>query len=248
MRSKVFTLVELLVVIAIILVLAALLLPALRQAKGKALNANCQAQMRQIGLAMATYADDNDMHLPWVRSDANPSTCQTAPFGSPLSGFAYLQDGGYTGSHRILYCPDAMVTSGWGGVEAGAKYRRARMKDLPTYIASHTDTRVDYALAWWGGSPTVEEFLSGVGFGRAAGGRLTLYWTADDYACFAYYYTKISHSKGLYMNLGRVDGGIETIVNWQAKQPATGGYGYYYPYNDRPDWGFWRYFGTGLGM
>jgi len=52
---RAFTLIELLVVIAVIAVLMAILMPALRRAKEQARKSACQSNMRQIGIAIATY-------------------------------------------------------------------------------------------------------------------------------------------------------------------------------------------------
>lgn len=52
---RAFTLIELLVVISVIAVLMAILMPALRRAKEQARKSACQSNMRQIGIAIATY-------------------------------------------------------------------------------------------------------------------------------------------------------------------------------------------------
>jgi prepilin-type N-terminal cleavage/methylation domain-containing protein len=63
-RRNAFTLIELLVVIAIIAILAALLLPALSAAKQRAWTARCTSNLRQIGIGMKMFADDNTENFP----------------------------------------------------------------------------------------------------------------------------------------------------------------------------------------
>ncbi len=120
-RQAGFTLVEILTVIGIIAVLTAILFPVLTQARGKARQARCLANMQQIGVAIETYVQDQHGFLPtWSITDpAVPAPADDAA----SSGGWNLEEGEpnqpspgittwdlsimqYLKSEELLVCPD----------------------------------------------------------------------------------------------------------------------------------------------
>jgi len=95
-RKGGFTLIELLVVIAIIALLASLLLPALTKARDTARSIKCVSNLRQMGLAMAMYADDWD---GWVMPHETAITL--AWYHDDNLMFGYISNG------NVLICPSA---------------------------------------------------------------------------------------------------------------------------------------------
>ena len=100
-RQTAFTLIELLVVIAIISILAALLLPALINAKERARRVACKSHLRQFILAVHLYGDDYSQWLPTGASEAG-SLDDHIPVLRTNTRKAIIQ---YSVSYRILDCP-----------------------------------------------------------------------------------------------------------------------------------------------
>ena len=118
-KTRGFTLVMLLVVVAVLAILAAMLLPALANAKKKAQRINCVNNLKQVGLAFRIWEGDNDDKLPMAVSIAKGGTMEFVTGADTFRHFQVMSN--ELSTPKILACPS--------DTERTAAYNFARLKN-----------------------------------------------------------------------------------------------------------------------
>jgi prepilin-type N-terminal cleavage/methylation domain-containing protein len=149
-----FTLVELLVVVGIIALLIAFLLPALQNARKRAVQLTCQSNLRQQGLSLFMYVNDNHGNFPNGDStDGNYNSAHTlVVLGLGVNG-TYLMDAYSGGNGQIWCCPEFASTPGGfdppvptspAGWRSGAQFGGGYLHFFPSLY--NTAPRVGYLV------------------------------------------------------------------------------------------------------
>src|SRR3989449_4395702 len=99
-----FTLIELLVVIAIIAILIAMLVPAVQKVREAAARAQCQNNLKQLGLALHGYHDGRKVFPPGATADI-------APWKTPLANGNTAPDANWGSSWMLFVLPYIEQTS-----------------------------------------------------------------------------------------------------------------------------------------
>ena len=124
-RHAAFTLIELLVVIAIIAILAAMLLPALANAKRQALAIQCVNNLKQTGLSFHLWALDNNDRFPMEVPQAQGGAIPPSGVMQAADAFRVFQVmSTELQAHRILICPadERRVRTNWDSVGIAADF------------------------------------------------------------------------------------------------------------------------------
>jgi prepilin-type N-terminal cleavage/methylation domain-containing protein len=143
-RPVAFTLIELLVVIAIIAILAGLLMPALARAKSKAVRIHCVSQLRQVGLAMRSFANDHRDLFP-SQVEVNDGGARTRP--TAWEHFAVLSN--ELSTPRILVCSsdkERKPALDFTGQPEGFTYTTNRNRTLSYFVGTHAYSQQSQTL------------------------------------------------------------------------------------------------------
>jgi len=152
-------------VIAIIAILAAMLLPALTNAKERALRINCASNLKQIGTGIYIYTQDSNDKMPTIKYKDNNPTQYTYEMGRMTPGTGIFISGPYglgllfstkaIGDGRVFYCPSGRKYAGSWNYETFSKNG-----PFPTAASDNDHLRAGYH--YFPQSRTLEDVAIGV--------------------------------------------------------------------------------------
>jgi prepilin-type N-terminal cleavage/methylation domain-containing protein len=201
-----FTLIELLVVIAIIAILAAMLLPALSNAKSKAITTQCLNNLKQLPPAYSMYTGDNDGHYPW-HVDVDFGGTRATDTG-PLVEWAdhYRVTSNELSTPKILICPADRER-----VPGDAWFMLAGLENVSYFVG----------LAALESNP--QAILSGDWNVKGGGGGLNPYWVSSGVDSIdAEWENSIHMRRG---NIALTDGSVQTTSSPVLRESIAGALG-----------------------
>jgi len=183
-----FTLIELLVVIAIIAILAAILFPVFAKVREKARQTTCLSNLKQIGLGLIQYSEDNDEFLAkaWMGNNGyEPSDPTGGPGNIKYKWMDEIYP--YVKSTGVYHCPDFADDLSVGATGQFVPYQQLSGADATHYGS--------YAMcaAYWDNAYNGYGF-STVGSTQGSGGLTlnslthpsTTAWIADGAGCYQF--------------------------------------------------------------
>ncbi len=156
-RKRAFTVIELLVVIAVISLLAGLLFPVFARAREKARQITCASNLRQIGMAVIMYAQDNDDLFPLGGDPADI-------YGGDFGGTPYAAEAASLPMVTMPLAPYIKEASAWDCPDDTGYTEASAFEDLPLSSDPAPSAFVKFGMSYGYDTylPLFPETVSGV--------------------------------------------------------------------------------------